>query len=137
MQHQDSNDQPRTLFYLLLVVFIICVGAVIVGISRNSVRLQQVQISEATVQTELDLALTEQVHLQETLAYVDSLPHVEEYNRDEANKILPGEKVVQVVTIPATPQPAEAPPPTPDPANFAQPWQMWWHLLFDSPAPTR
>ncbi len=97
-----------------------------------------VGVDEEMLQTEVDLELTRQVELQATLDYVQSDDYVAAYARDEGGFLLPGEKRVVPLVIEATSQPAPSVlTATPDPAQFAQPWQAWWQLLTDAPPPSR
>jgi cell division protein FtsB len=70
--------------------------------------------------------------------YVRSDPYVEIWSRNEGKMVRPGEVLVVPVpsgkTIQATPVPqpeiaVETKPPQPEP------WQVWWSLFFDAPAP--
>jgi cell division protein FtsB len=94
-----------------------------------------------TLNQEIDLLRREEAELTDQLDYVASDAYVEEWAREEARMIRPGETLI--IPIPSTTTLAEfaqetVAPPTasldttlPDPA----PWQMWWYLFFDAAPP--
>jgi cell division protein FtsB len=90
---------------------------------------------ESIVAEELAIETTRQVELQATLEYVQSEDYVAAYARDEGGYLLPGEKRVVPLVIEVTPQVTAVPEVTPDPAQYAMPWQAWWRLLTDAPYP--
>jgi len=70
------------------------------------------------------------------LAYVESDDYISVYAREEGGLLLPGEKKVVPLIIAASPDPLLPDEPTPDPAEYARPWQAWWQILTDSPMPS-
>ena len=128
------NDQKLRRFSLSLTQIMlgiaVIVGAFIaLGLNQNATNFELVKASEGTFQAQVFVEYTREVELQATLTYVGSEAYVEEYNRAEANKVVAGEIRIIPLTIEATPAP------TPDVAVYARPWQMWWYLLTDAPAP--
>ncbi len=134
------NDQKLRRFSLSLTQIMlgiaVIVGAFIaLGLNQNATNFELVKASEGTFQAQVFAEYTREVELQATLTYVGSEAYVEEYNRAEANKVVAGEIRIIPLTIEATPAPTPTPLPTPDAAVYARPWQMWWYLLTDAPAP--
>lgn len=132
--------RSRPLFSLPQVIFfLVIVGAIIIAIDLNN-RAQAGRLvgsGEEALQAQIDREATRQVELQATLEYVTSDDYVAAYARNEGGMILPGERRIVPLLQEATPEPTALPPPTPDPALEAQPWQAWWRLLTDAPQPTR
>jgi cell division protein FtsB len=128
---------------LLTLTQLIVVIAVIIGIfialdlNRRAQAGRLVGVGQETLQNELEQEATRQVGLQATLSYVQSEDYVKAYAREEGGLLLPGEKRIVPLLVEATPEPPQAPTPTPDPATYARPWQAWWQLLTDAPMPSR
>jgi len=124
---------PQVVFLLVIV------GAIVVAIDLNR-RAQAgrlVGTGEEALRLQVEREATRQVELQATLEYVTGDDYVADYARNEGGMILPGERRVVPLLQEATPEPTALPPPTPDPALQARPWQAWWRLLTDAPQPTR
>jgi len=124
---------PQVIFLLVIV------GAIIIAIDLNR-RAQAGRLvgsGEEALRLQVEGEATRQVQLQATLEYVTSDDYVAAYARNEGGMILPGERRVVPLLQEATPEPTALPPPTPDPAVAARPWQAWWRLLTDAPQPTR
>ncbi len=132
--------RARPLLNLPQVIFLlVVVGAIIVAIDLNR-RAQAGRLvgsGEEALQLQVEREATRQVELQATLDYVESDDYVAAYARNEGGMILPGERRIVPLLQEATPEPTALPPPTPDPALQAKPWQAWWRLLTDAPQPTR
>jgi cell division protein FtsB len=132
--------RARPLLSLPQVIFLLVIAAgIIVAIDYNR-RAQAGRLvgsGEEALRLQIDREATRQVELQATLEYVTSEDYVASYARNEGGMILPGERRVVPLLQEATPEPTAAPPPTPDPALQARPWQAWWRLLTDAPQPTR
>lgn len=124
---------PQVLFLLVII------GAIYIAtdLNRRAQAGRLVGTGEETLRLQVDRELTRQVELQVTLDYVNSDDYVAGYARNEAGMILPGERRIVPLLQEATPEPTALPPPTPDPALQARPWQAWWRLLSDAPLPTR
>jgi cell division protein FtsB len=96
-----------------------------------------VGVGEEALRAEIEFQSTRQVELQATLTYVQSDEYVAIYAREEGGMLLSGEKRVVPLTIETAPTPLPPQQPTPDPAQYARPWQAWWQLLTDAPLPSR
>lgn len=125
-----------TLPQLLVFLFVLAALIIALDLNRREQSAQIVGADTGALEREIVIESTRQIELQATLAYVQSDDYVASYARDEAGYLLPGEKRIVPLTIDATPAPTAAPPPTPDPAHHARPWQAWWQLLTDAPLPT-
>ena len=132
--------RSRPLLNVPQVVFLLVIaGAIIIAIDLNR-RAQAGRLvgsGEEALQLQVEGEATRQVQLQATLEYVTSDDYVAAYARNEGGRILPGERRVVPLLQEATPEPTALPPPTPDPALQARPWQAWWRLLTDAPQPIR
>ncbi len=132
--------RSRPLLNVPQVVFLLVIaGAIIIAIDLNR-RAQAGRLvgsGEEALQLQVEGEATRQVQLQATLEYVTSDDYVAAYARNEGGMILPGERRVVPLLQEATPEPTALPPPTPDPALQARPWQAWWRLLTDAPQPIR
>lgn len=122
-----------------IIVLLAVVAGLIIGLdlNRRAQEGRRAGLSAQAVQDEVDLELTRQVELQATRDFVNSRDYVEAYARDEAGQLLPGEQRIVPLIVDTTPVATAAPPPTPDPAYAARPWQAWWRLVTDAPLPTR
>jgi hypothetical protein len=119
------------------LVFVIA-GLIIAIDLRNRARAGRlVGVGEEELIVAVSGEETRQVELRATATYVSSDDYVASYARNEGGYLLSGEKRVVPLLIEATPVPASAATPTPDPAHQARPWMAWWRLLTDAPYPTR
>ena len=132
--------RSRPLLNVAQVIFLlVIVGAIIVAIDLNR-RAQAGRLvgsGEEALRLQVEGEATRQVELKATLDYVVSDDYVAAYARNEGGMILPGERRIVPLLQEATPEPTALPPPTPDPALEARPWQAWWRLLTDAPQPMR
>jgi hypothetical protein len=130
--------RSRPLLNVPQVVFLLAIiGAIVLAIDLNR-RAQAGRLvgsGEEALRLQVEAEATRQVELQATLEYVQSDDYVAAYARDEGGMILPGERRIVPLLQEATPEPTALPPPTPDPALQARPWQAWWRLLTDAPQP--
>lgn len=131
-----GQRKPTILIQLLLAVALCIAGFMAIGLSHNNTNLQKALLVKQTVQAEYDHEQAISAELQATRNYIETDQYLEQYNREEANKQLQGERRVVVVAIEATPMPTLEPTPVADPAESVLPWQMWWELLWDAPQPT-
>ena len=132
--------RSRPLLSMPQVVFLlVIVGAIIAAtdLNRRAQAGRLVGTGEEALQLQVERESTRQVELQATLEYVTSDDYVAAYARNEGGMIQPGERRIVPLLQEATPEPTATPPPTPDPALQARPWQAWWRLLTDAPQPTR
>lgn len=122
-----------------VIVLLVVISALFIGLDLNR-RAQAGRLvggGEDALRQEVAAETTRQVELQATLSYVQSEDYVAAYARNEAGELLPGEQRVVPLLIEATPEPSPPPAATPDPLEYAYPWQAWWRLLTDAPQPTR
>jgi hypothetical protein len=124
---------PQLLFVLAAVGAI----AIAIDLNRRAQAGQLVGVGEEALVVQINQESTRQVELQATLEFVLSDDYVAFYARNEGGMLLPGEQRVVPLLLEATPEPTALPPPTPDPALDARPWQAWWRLLTDAPQPSR
>lgn len=99
---------------------------------------RELEAIQDTVEQEIELLQREQRQLEQDLAYVNSDAYVADWARREGRMVQPNELLVvpipdtSALELTPTPEPTiliETSPPTPEP------WQVWWALFFDSPAP--
>jgi len=95
------------------------------------------EVNEEVMVEKVSIEKTRQVELVMTREYVKSEAYVEDYARNEASQLKPGEKRIVPLFVDITPIATPVPTSTPDPAYNARPWQAWWRLLSDAPMPTR
>ncbi len=126
-----------TLPQILVLLVVVAALFIALDLNRRAQAGQQVGVGEADLQYQVDSASTRQIELQATLDYVNSDAYVESYARGEGGMLQPGEKRVVPLAIDTQPEATPLPPPTPDPAIAARPWQAWWQLITDAPLPTR
>jgi hypothetical protein len=95
------------------------------------------ETNEEVMAEKVSVEKTRQVELMMTRQYVRSEAYVEDYARNEAGQLKPGEKRIVPLFVDVTPIATPVPTATPDPAYNARPWQAWWRLLTDAPMPSR
>ena len=96
------------------------------------------EANEEVMMEKVNVEQTRQVELVMTREYVKSEAYVEDYARNEAGQLKPGEKrIVPLFVDDVTPIATPIPTATPDPAYDARPWQAWWRLLTDAPMPSQ
>lgn len=136
---RNKLSSPRLFSWPQSVALLVIIAVLALGLDyrQRNEEGNMVGVDEDKLQTEVNLELTRQVEMQATLDYVQSDDYVAAYARDEGGFLQPGEKRVAPLVIEAPPPPPSVPAATPDPAQFAQPWQAWWQLLTDAPPPTR
>jgi cell division protein FtsB len=138
MRWNPFGQRPLLTVPQLLVLLAVIAGLFIaLDLNRRAEAGRMVGVGEEELRAELDAESTRQVELRATATYVHSEAYIEAYARDEGGYVRPGEMRVVPLMVEGTPEPTEAPPPTPDPAVHAQPWQAWWRLLTDAPQPKR
>ncbi len=129
--------RPLLTFTQLIILLAVLIGLyVALDLNRRAQAGRLVGIGEGSLRSELELESTRQVGLQATLIYVESDDYVSVYAREEGGFLLPGEKKVVPLIIAASPEPLMPEESTPDPAEYARPWQAWWQIFTDSPMPT-
>lgn len=125
-----------TMTQIIVLLFVFAALFVVLDLNRRAKAGRLVGVGGESLRSELDIASTRQIELQATLSFVQSDEYVSIYAREEGGLLLPGEKRIVPLVIEATPVATPALQPTPDPAQFAHPWQAWWQLLSDRPLPS-
>jgi hypothetical protein len=125
-----------TLTQLIALIVILFGLFVALDLNRRAQAGRLVGQDEETLRAEVSAEETRNVELEATLVYVQSESYVEGYSRNEASRIKQGEKRVVPLFESGVREPSIPIEPTPDPAQFARPWQAWWQLLTDIPMPT-
>lgn len=137
MNRQTFRQKAVLTLPQIAVLLLVIIGlAVVIDLNRRARAGELMGLGQEDLQTQVAAEMTRQVALEATLVYVQSDDYVAAYARNEGGYVLPGEQRVVPLTIDAPPVEPSPPPPTPDPAHDARPWQAWWQLLTDSPLPT-
>ena len=137
MRKKLFSQQPLLTLPQVLVLLAVIAGLFIaLDLNQRAEAGRLVGVGEAELEAEIEAESTRQVALKATATYVYSNGYVEAYARNEGGYIKPGEVRVVPLFVEGTPQPTLIPPPTPDPARYAHPWQAWWRLLSDAPLPS-
>jgi hypothetical protein len=138
----DKAEETKKHPILNLPQFLIIAGAVLALVLTLSLNLkgrenETLGAEEAALATLVGEQELRQRQLVLTLTYVASDDYVADYARDEGGMLLPGER--RVVPLPNPPPPTPTPIPTPvQTARGPQtPFEAWWRLFFDGPAPGR
>jgi cell division protein FtsB len=138
----DKAEEPKKHPILNLPQFLIIAGAVLALVLTLSLNLkgrenETLGAEEAGLATLVAAEELRQEQLVLTLTYVASDDYVADYARDEGGMLLPGER--RVVPLPNPPPPTPTPIPTPVQAAGGPktPFEAWWRLFFDGPAPRR
>lgn len=118
---------------LMVVLFGLFVA---LDLNRRAQAGRLVGKDEETLKVEVEAELTRQVELQVTREFVISPEYPDKYAHEEAGMVLDNEKIIVPLFIEAAPRPSLPIRATPDPAQLAHPWQVWWQLLTDIPMPT-
>ena len=110
----------------------------IIDLGRRATAQYHVSQAERRLTQEIGAALAEQVRLEERRDYVASDAYVEEWAREQAHMIRPGDQPVILVTQEA---PRSAPrASTPQASQTAEEiptWYYWWALFFTEDVPAR
>ncbi|MGB7339543.1 MAG: hypothetical protein WBC91_11680 [Phototrophicaceae bacterium] len=141
-QRRKSRQQLSSTQVMFAVILAIALMLAVQFSSRiNSERsLNQIR---NTVQEEIVLLRTDQADLIEDLAFVQSDAYVEQWARAEGRMVR--DNMVLVIPIESSftvpevaqdqtsilPDDAQVETTLPDP----EPWELWWALFFDAPAP--
>lgn len=130
------GQRPLLTLPQILVLLAVIAGLFIaIDLNRRAEAGRLVGVGEDELQAEINRESTRQTGLQATATYVMSDGYIEAYARGEGGYLQPGEVRLVPLFVEGTPQPTQVPPPTPDPAAQARPWQAWWRLLTDAPQP--
>lgn len=135
-QHKNTPLISGTQFIAIVVLTIAIF--MVVDFGRRTTAGYYVSQAEKRLKEEIEVELTRQAALRARRDYVASDVYVEEWAREEAHMIRPGDRPLLLVTpqVPATPEVTEAP----GPVLVTQPvpnWYYWWRLFFDADPPSR
>lgn len=119
---------------LVGIVFGVFIGF---DLNRRAQAGALMEVNEKVMVEKVSLEKTRQVELVMTREYVKGEAYVEDYARNEAGQLKPGEKRIVPLFVDITPVATPIPTATPDPAYDARPWQAWWRLLSDAPLPSQ
>ncbi|MBN1640203.1 MAG: hypothetical protein JXA09_03120 [Anaerolineae bacterium] len=128
-QHKNppliSSTQFVAIVILTLSIFLI------IDLGRRATAQYHVSQAERRLKQEISDALDLQARLIEQRDYVASDAYVEEWARDNAHMIRPGDQPVILVTTEApSPAPRSLAPQDPAPADDIPNWYYWWELFF-------
>ncbi|MBN1581536.1 MAG: septum formation initiator family protein [Anaerolineae bacterium] len=119
--------------FIGIVVMTIAI-LLVVDFGRRATTGYYVAQAEEQLKGEIAIELTRQAQLKERLDYVQSDEYVEEWAREKAHMIRPGDQPLILVASEAPivlANATERTPPTgtppPEPA-----WHRWWRLFFDT-----
>jgi hypothetical protein len=126
-----------TLPQILLLVALFAGMIIAVDLNRRAQIGRVAGIGEGEVLEQIHFEETRQVELEATRSYVNSDEYVADFARNEANYTLPGEKRVVILPQEVTRTTQQFAEPTPDPIQYARPWQGWLRLLTDAPQPQK
>ena len=145
--YKDSRQNSDRLRYrqrpLLSLPQILILAGIVFGVfigfdlNRRAQAGALMEVNEEVMVEKVSIEKTRQVELVMTREYVKSEAYVEDYARNEASQLKPGEMRIVPLFVDITPIATPVPTSTPDPAYNARPWQAWWRLLSDAPMPTR
>lgn len=135
--HPSKGQRPLlSLPQILLLLAVFVALFIALDLNRRAQAGNLVGAGEESLQTKVNIEMTQQVELQATLEYVNSEEYVADYARNEGGLLLPGEKRVVPLVSNADAQATAVPPAVPDPATNVHPWQAWWRLLTNAPQPS-
>ena len=118
--------------FLAIVVLTISIF-LIVDLGRRATAGYHVTQAEKRLRQEIDAALERQDDLRDRRDYVGGDPYVEEWARQQAHMIHPGDKPLILVTPQARRPQAPQAGPVDEPAAERVPnWVDWWLLFFDN-----
>ena len=119
--------------FIGIIVLTIAV-LLVVDFGRRATTGYYIAQAEEQLKAEIAIELTRQAQLRERLEYVQSDEYVEEWAREQAHMIRPGDQPLILVTV-ATPiaptNTAEQPAHTGTPLH-TPPWHQWWRLFFNT-----
>lgn len=136
----DKAEERKKHPILTLPQILIIVGALLALVVTLSLNLKgrendTLSAEEAALATLVGQEHQRKAQLYLTLTHVSSDDYVADYARNEGGMLLPGER--RVVPLPNPPPPTATPIPTPVQAVAGPrtPFEAWWRLFFDGPAP--
>ena len=128
-----SGTQFAAIVVLTIALFLI------VDFGRRTTAGYYVSQTEKRLEAEIEALLEEQKVLRQRRDYVLTDEYVEQWAREQAHMVRPGDRRLIVVTPPAsttgTEDPQAAAPPAADSVVPSRPvpnWHHWWRLFWDS-----
>ena len=128
-----SGTQFAAIVVLTIVLFLV------IDFGRRTTAGYYVSQTEKRLDAEIEALLQEQEMLKQRRDYVQTDEYVEQWAREQAHMVRPGDHRLIVVTPPASsaspegPQPAAPPPPDSVAAAQRTPnWHHWWRLFWDT-----
>jgi hypothetical protein len=138
MSSSKVRQRPLlTLPQILLLVALFAGMIIAVDLNRRAQIGRVAGVGEGELLEQISFEETRQVELHATRAYVNSDEYVADFARNEANYTLPGESRVVILPQEVVQTVQQFADPTPDPIQYAHPWQGWMRLLTDAPHPKR
>jgi len=127
---------PRLLLGMQFVGIVVLTIAVffIVDFGRRTTAGYYVSQAEKDLEAEIQVEFSLRKELEERRDYIRSDEHVEEWAREEAHMIRPGDQSMILITSEAPQKVLNVPqlpdsPATPSPVPH---WHRWWRLFFDT-----
>lgn len=123
-----SGSQFAAIVVLTIVLFLI------VDFGRRTTAGYYVSQTEKRLEAEIAVLLEQQEALEKWRDYVQTDAYVEQWAREQAHMVRPGDRRLIVVTPPAssTGQLAAAPLPEAVAVELAPNWHGWWRLFWDT-----
>jgi cell division protein FtsB len=128
-----STTQFAAIVVLTIALFLI------VDFGRRTTVGYYVSQTEERLEAEIEALLKEQEALKERRDFVQTDAYVEQWAREQAHMVRPGDRRLIVVTPPASdapvPTPQLAAPPPSDSVTVSRPtpnWHHWWRLFWDT-----
>jgi len=127
-----STTQFAAIVVLTIALFLV------IDFGRRTTAGYYVSQTEKRLEAEIEALLKEQEVLRQHRDYILTDEYVEEWAREQAHMVRPGDRPLIVVTPPASsasPEGRQAAPPAAEAFAPSQPvpnWHHWWRLFWDS-----
>jgi cell division protein FtsB len=136
---KKAKNQPLITGTQFVAIVILTISIfLIIDLGRRATAQYHVSQAERRLTLEIDDTLAQQTRLEARRDYVASDAYVEEWAREQAHMIRPGDQPVILVTTEA---PRTAPrvsaPQAPPAAEEVPNWYYWWELFFAGDVPAR
>ena len=143
---RPKNTPPISGTQFAALVVLTIALSLIVDFGRRTTAGYYVSQAEARLQQEIDALLEQRAALEKRLAHVGTDAYVEQWARQKAHMVLPGDRPMILVTpsAPSGGPDAQRPPAEAQPPAGAQPpalavaaaqtptWHQWWSLFWDT-----
>jgi hypothetical protein len=128
-----STTQFAAIVVLTIALFLV------IDFGRRTTAGYYVSQTEKRLIAEIEALLEQQEMLKQRRDYVQTDAYVEQWAREQAHMVRPGDRRLIVVTRPASSTPAEDQPlptsPPPESVALHEPvpnWHHWWRLFWDT-----